>query len=305
MNLSNINHDATTGISSIHEIELSCIVPNANQVRKTFDPIALEELSQSIKKHGLLEPIVVSDIGDELYIIIAGERRFRASKLAGLETIKATIDSVDFENNNIEVREKSLVENIQREDLTDWEIALEIDKLWESGNYESKKELAKSIGKSQSYISKCFGVLKKLDGYILREFKKDGTKIGLSVLEELSRLPEENQVRAYKDYISGYITRSELKDYKEQNYDDADMTPSQEEALAKEKDMCWEKESEISPVKKKPIKVWVITKGAIDDDGFSAERIIDLSNYLGADPMPEQFTKYDGSKKYKITIEEL
>ena len=103
----------TEGSSSINEIELDKISVNPNQPRRDFDPAALQELADSIAEIGIIQPITLRQTDDDAYQIIAGERRFRASQLAGLKTIPAYIRTADDEN----VMEMALIENIQREDL--------------------------------------------------------------------------------------------------------------------------------------------------------------------------------------------
>ncbi|MBR2486251.1 MAG: ParB/RepB/Spo0J family partition protein, partial [Paludibacteraceae bacterium] len=113
-------HIATAGSSSISEIALDKIYPNPDQPRRTFDEEALQELAQSIKEHGVISPITLRKDADKRYMIIAGERRFRASKMAGLSAIPAYIRTAKDE----QVMEWALIENIQREDLDAIEIAL-------------------------------------------------------------------------------------------------------------------------------------------------------------------------------------
>lgn len=110
----------TEGSSSINEIEISKISVNPNQPRHEFDPIALQELADSIAEIGIIQPITLRKLSEESYQIIAGERRYRASQMAGLQTIPAYIRTADDEN----VMEMALIENIQREDLNSLEIAL-------------------------------------------------------------------------------------------------------------------------------------------------------------------------------------
>ena len=117
----------TEGSSSINEIELSKITVNPNQPRQEFDPVALQELADSISEIGIIQPITLRKLSDDEYQIIAGERRFRASQLAGLTSIPAYIRTADDEN----VMEMALIENIQREDLNSVEIALAYQHLLE------------------------------------------------------------------------------------------------------------------------------------------------------------------------------
>ena len=111
--------DVESDKSLVKKIDIDNIVPNIYQPRKHFDSDALNSLSDSIKKHGLLQPIVVIK-KDDGYMIIAGERRYRASKLAGLKEIDAIV--ADLENQNL--RELALIENIQREELSAIELAI-------------------------------------------------------------------------------------------------------------------------------------------------------------------------------------
>jgi len=104
----------------IAELDIGLIDPNPYQPRKHFDEQKLRELSESIVQHGLLQPVVVVSM-DERYILVAGERRLRAHMLANLETIKAIVASVDFDE--IKMRELALIENIQRENLNPIELA--------------------------------------------------------------------------------------------------------------------------------------------------------------------------------------
>ena len=110
----------TGGSSSICEIPLSKIVANPNQPRREFDEEALNELARSIKEIGIIQPITLRCLDEEHYQIISGERRFRASQIAGLESIPSYVRTADDEN----VMEMALIENIQREDLNAVEIAL-------------------------------------------------------------------------------------------------------------------------------------------------------------------------------------
>jgi ParB family chromosome partitioning protein len=145
----------TGGSSSINEVELSKIVPNPNQPRSVFDKEALEELAVSIKAIGLVQPITLREIAPEQYQIISGERRYRASTLAGLETVPAYIKKANDEN----VKEMALIENIQREDLNAIEIALAMQSLIE--NYQlTQEKLSERIGKKRATIANFLRLLK-------------------------------------------------------------------------------------------------------------------------------------------------
>ena len=138
---------------SVLEIPLSNIKVNPFQPRKHFDEKALAELSESIKRHGLLQPIVVVEQMDE-YVLIAGERRLRASKMAKTKTIKAVVVSANDE----EMRELALIENIQREELNAIELAKSYEELIEVHSI-TQDELSSIIHKSRSQITNTLRLL--------------------------------------------------------------------------------------------------------------------------------------------------
>lgn len=145
----------TEGSSSISEIPVSQITANPNQPRREFDEAALQELADSIKAIGIIQPITLRKVSDNAYQIIAGERRFRASQLAGLQTVPAYIRTADDEN----VMEMALIENIQREDLNAMEIALAYQNLLEQ--YElTQDRLSERVGKNRATIANYLRLLK-------------------------------------------------------------------------------------------------------------------------------------------------
>jgi len=145
--------DVESDSSLVKKIPLNKIIPNIYQPRTHFDEESLESLSQSIKKHGLLQPIVVIE-KDENFMIIAGERRFRASKLAGFSEIDAVV--ADLEKQNL--RELALIENIQREQLSPIELAISYKEL--INDYQiTQEELSDIICKSRSHISNTMRLL--------------------------------------------------------------------------------------------------------------------------------------------------
>ena len=139
---------ATFGGSSIDEIALEKIVPNPNQPRQNFDETALQELADSIRENGVISPITLRKGENDTYTIIAGERRFRASKLAGLQTIPVYIREAKDE----QMMEWALIENIQREDLDAIEIALSYQKLMDEYNL-TQERMSEKVGKKRATIS--------------------------------------------------------------------------------------------------------------------------------------------------------
>lgn len=143
------------GSSSINEVELSLIKANPDQPRRIFDDEALDELAASIREIGVIQPITLRQMPDQTYQIIAGERRYRASLLAGLTSIPAYVRTAADEN----VMEMALIENIQREDLNSIEIALAYQNLIESYNL-TQERLSERIGKKRTTIANYLRLLK-------------------------------------------------------------------------------------------------------------------------------------------------
>lgn len=145
----------TQGSSNLSEIPLAQIEPNPNQPRREFDEQALQELATSIREIGIIQPVTLRQVAPDRYQIIAGERRWRASQLAGLAAIPAYIRTVEDEN----VMEMALVENIQREDLNAIEIALAYEHLAETTGMTQEK-ISERVGKSRAAVTNYMRLLK-------------------------------------------------------------------------------------------------------------------------------------------------
>ena len=133
------------------------ILPNRYQPRKKFSEDELLDLTESIKKYGILEPIIVRPLGDK-YELVAGERRYKANVLAGNESIPARIVNLD----DAECSEIAIIENLQRKELSALEEALSYKRAIDLG-YANQKQLAEKIGKSQSYVANKIRLLKLSD----------------------------------------------------------------------------------------------------------------------------------------------
>ncbi|MBR0258762.1 MAG: ParB/RepB/Spo0J family partition protein [Prevotella sp.] len=145
----------TEGSSNLNEVEISAIDPNPNQPRREFDQEALQELAMSIRELGIIQPITLRKMEGGRYQIIAGERRWRASQLAGLTKIPAYIVTVEDQN----AMEMALVENIQREDLNAIEIALAYQHLAETTGMTQAK-ISERVGKSRAAVTNYMRLLK-------------------------------------------------------------------------------------------------------------------------------------------------
>ena len=167
------------------EIELSQIRPNPYQPRKVFDEEALNELADSIKVYGVVEPVILKK-SVKGYEIVAGERRCKASKIAGLTTVPAIIK--DFTDE--EMMEIALLENIQREDLNPVDTAISISNILQVKDM-TQEEFSKKFGKSRSYITNLLGLLNLPKS--VQELVKSG-KLSMSHARCLSKIDDEEKV---------------------------------------------------------------------------------------------------------------
>ena len=191
----------TSGSSTINEIALNQIEPNPNQPRHEFDQEALDELATSIRELGIIQPITLRQVADDRYQIIAGERRWRASQLAGLETIPAYIRTVNDEN----VMELALVENLQRQDLNAIEIALAYEHLLE-GSGMPQERISERVGKSRTAITNYLRLL-KLPAQVQMSLQKKELDMG-HARALLSLESPTQQIKLFKDIIkNGYSVR--------------------------------------------------------------------------------------------------
>lgn len=185
------------------ELELSKIYPNPNQPRKNFDQKALEELADSIKVHGLIQPIIVNESGDR-YMIIAGERRWRACQMAGLTAVPVIIKHYTEK----QVSEIAIIENLQREDLNPVEVARGIKKLMEEYQL-SQEKVAERLGKSRSEIAN-YNRLLGLDNEVL-ELVENG-KVSFGHAKCLAGLDDrEQQIYLAKQVAKSKYTVRELE----------------------------------------------------------------------------------------------
>ena len=176
------------------KLPLDDIRPNPNQPRKHFDEASLQNLAESIKRVGLLNPIVVVQ-RDNGYEIVAGDRRYRASKMAGLASISAMV----LEPNH-KALEVSLIENVQREDLHPLEEAHAYSELLQQGL--TQDELGKRVGKSNVYISEVIGLL-RLHDTIQAAWFLNREIVAKYKMKEISRLSEIEQLEAWKVLTDG------------------------------------------------------------------------------------------------------
>ena len=195
------NDVQTNGSSKINEIEITKIERNHNQPRREFDEEALQELANSIRELGIVQPITLRQIDEDRYQIIAGERRWRASQIAGLTSVPAYIRTINDEN----VMEMALVENIQREDLNAVEIALAYQHLLDNTGMTQEK-VAERVGKKRATVANFLRLL-KLPAQVQMALQKK--EIDMGHARALLALDDPKlQIRIFKEIVKqGYSVR--------------------------------------------------------------------------------------------------
>ena len=194
-----------TPMAEMTEIKISDIIPNPTQPRRDFDEEALAELADSIRTLGLIQPITVKREGDK-YLIISGERRWRASQVAGIETLPAYIRDVDDEN----LHAMALVENIQREDLNAIEIALGLKRLIEECGL-TQDALADKVGKKRSTVANYLRLL-NLPNEVQLALKEGLISAGHA--KAIASLSErKQQLAALKKCIKNNLSVRQIEDY--------------------------------------------------------------------------------------------
>ena len=184
------------------QISITRLQPNPDQPRKTFNQEALKELAQSIKEHGVIQPIIVVARGEN-YVIIAGERRFRASKMAGLKTVPVIVK--DY--NEQQIREISLIENLQREDLNPIETAMAIKQLIDNYGF-TQEEIATKLGKSRPVIANSLRLL-NLEPEVLTLVEKG--KLQPAIARAIITLPREQQMQLAKKASDDKMTARDVE----------------------------------------------------------------------------------------------
>ena len=194
---------------TVSEVDIGSVFANPNQPRKVFDETALNELADSIKKHGVIMPIIVNDEGNGKYMIIAGERRWRASRIAGLKKIPVIIKNYTER----QIKEISLLENLQREDLNPIESATAMRSLMDDYGL-TQEELADRIGKSRPAIANTLRLLSLTPDVVSLVANN---KLSAGHARALITLPESEQIKFAKEAVkTGMSVRDveeKVKDY--------------------------------------------------------------------------------------------
>ena len=187
-------------------VSIEQIFRDENQPRKVFDKEKLNELSQSISKNGLIQPLIIRPKNEGGYVIVAGERRWRASQLANLKTIPCLMLPVDLDKDEV-----SLIENIQREDLKISEEATAYQKLIDKNNY-THEELSKIVGKSRSHITNLLRIL-TLDEFFFDLLNKGIISMG-HARALIGKSPSDFNQAVIDKITTGKISVRDLEDKK-------------------------------------------------------------------------------------------
>ncbi len=197
------NEIQNVGKEEVLDIAIDLIAPNPFQPRKHFDETSLNELAESIRTNGVLQPIIIKKVHNG-YLLVAGERRCKAAKIAGFTTIPAIVR--DY--NNEYLAELALLENIQREDLTIVEEAEAYQNAINSLNL-THMELAKKIGKSRSYVSNTLGIL-SLPQVVIDEVNQGNISMGHA--RALSKLKDIDRIHKIAEMvITGHLTVRDIE----------------------------------------------------------------------------------------------
>jgi len=188
--------ETSLDLPRIVEVDLDRIAPNPDQPRKTFDEMTLQELAVSIEKHGLIQPVIVKETAGDTYMLVAGERRYRAHKLLNRTTIAAIVT----QGNPDEI---ALIENLQREDLNPIEAAEALATMMDRYHY-NQEELGRTIGKNRVTVNELLR-LNTLPQKIKEECRMSDT-MRKSVLIELARLDKTSeQLRLWEEIKNGQL----------------------------------------------------------------------------------------------------
>lgn len=192
-------------VNIVLQVPVDSIRPNPHQPRKEFNEERLEELADSIEQHGLIQPITVRYIGEKRFELISGERRLRASKLAGIEELPAYIREVNDED----IISYALIENIQREDLNPIEVALGYQRLIEEANY-TQAEVAERVGKDRSTVANTLRLL-NLPAFIQAGLRDEKISMGHARALISVEDPEDQEAIFNKAIENGYSVRQTEK----------------------------------------------------------------------------------------------
>jgi len=211
-----VSHAKSIEGETFLELNIKDIKNNPMQPRIHIDKEELKDLSRSIKLHGLIQPIAVIKVGENDYILKAGQRRWLAHKELGLKKIKAIVQEETIlpkKESDKALFEIAVMENTHRDNLNPLELALSLRQAMDKKLYKNMDELAQALSKSKSYVSKVLKVL-ALEDEIIEDLSKNKSTNDIESLYEIQKIKEkQEQIRVYFDFISKKLDRKALREY--------------------------------------------------------------------------------------------
>jgi len=210
-----VSHAKSIGGETFLELNVDEIRNNPMQPRLHIDEAELKDLTRSIKLHGLIQPIAVIKVGNDEYILKAGQRRWLAHKALGLKTIKAIVQEETIlpkKENEKALFEIAIMENTHRDDLNPLELALSLRNAMDKNLYKNLEELSIALSKSKSYVSKVLKVL-SLEDTIIKDLETNKSTNDIESLYEIQKIKNvQEQVRIYFDFINKKLDRKGLRE---------------------------------------------------------------------------------------------
>lgn len=263
--------NATDEMLAQNELDLNEIVPNRDQPRKTFDEASIEELAQSIKQHGVLQPLLVRPIPSGGYQLVAGERRWRACRIAGLTKVPVVIKELT----DTETMEIAIIENLQREDLNPIEEAEGLQALIDKCGY-TQEEVATSVGKSRPAIANSLRLLRLPTE--VREMTKNGEISAGHARALLAFDNDAMMLEAAKNIVSNKMTVRDVERLAK-----IKETTEPRRRRARRRDSFYDEvELSLSEATGRKVKVYTGRNGGtIELEFFDREDLKELANKLG------------------------
>lgn len=263
--------NSSDNMTSENKLPINEIVPNKDQPRKTFDQGALQELADSISQHGVLQPLLVRPLPEGGYQLVAGERRWRASKMAGLKEVPVVIKELS----DVETMEIAIIENLQREDLNPIEEAEGLQALIDRCGF-TQEDVAVSVGKSRSAIANSLRLLK------LPQEVRDMTRNGeLTAGHARALLAFDNEAMIYE--AAQNIIKNNLSVREVERLVKMTEKPSKTRTSSRRRDSFYDEvELSLTEVLGRKVKVYNGRgKGTLEIEFYSAEDLKEIANKLG------------------------
>lgn len=263
--------NSSDNMTSENKLPINEIVPNKDQPRKTFDQGALQELADSISQHGVLQPLLVRPLPEGGYQLVAGERRWRASKMAGLKEVPVVIKELS----DVETMEIAIIENLQREDLNPIEEAEGLQALIDRCGF-TQEDVAVSVGKSRSAIANSLRLLK------LPQEVRDMTRNGeITAGHARALLAFDNEAMIYE--AAQNIIKNNLSVREVERLVKMTEKPSKTRTSSRRHDSFYDEvELSLTEVLGRKVKVYNGRgKGTLEIEFYSAEDLKEIANKLG------------------------